>query len=177
VTAECLNCVRLARANEALQRDLENVEVELRVKRAQLTRLRNESEEADESSDLHKQAKVVFLYWKLRCRPNAKTFKGDRQKAVMARLREGYTVFDLMRAIDGAVVGAYVDVKGVRHDDLELICRDAKYVESRFWKLADAYDDAIDLCLRLKIEGSDAEAAAVYDRFIRPARALSAAAA
>ncbi len=47
----------------------------------------------------------------------------------MARLKEGYTLGQLMRAIDGAAAGAYVDDNGKRHDDLELICRNEVKVD------------------------------------------------
>src|SRR4051812_3245747 len=96
---ECLNCVRLSRALDAVRCDLENVEVELRVKRAQLTKLRNVEATDDEPNA--RDARTVFVYWRARLRPLAKTFNGKRRKAVLDQLK-AYTVLDIFDAIDGA---------------------------------------------------------------------------
>lgn len=121
---QCLNCVRLARALEAARLDLENAEVELRVKRAQLTKLRNEVEaEADEDPSAA-DARAVFVYWRGRVRPLAKTFNGKRRKAVVDQLK-AYTVLDLIDAIDGAKATA----KYAAQSELEFICRDATIVD------------------------------------------------
>jgi hypothetical protein len=61
----------------------------------------------------------------------------DRYKNCLARLKQGYTVEQLKQAIDGAVAGGYVDPKGVKHDDAELIFRKADKTD-RFIRLSDA---------------------------------------
>jgi hypothetical protein len=115
---DCLNCRRLMNALEAVQRDLENVEVELRVKRSQLTKARNELDAESEDDPQARDARTVFTYWRCRLKPLAKTFKGKRQRAVLEMLKT-YSVLDLMDAIDGAKVTA----------KLEFICRDASIVD------------------------------------------------
>jgi hypothetical protein len=65
----------------------------------------------------------LFAYWQQQCgHPHAK-LTSDRRAKVRARLNDGTTVEDIRRAIDGAAANAFVDANGVRHDDLELICR------------------------------------------------------
>jgi hypothetical protein len=64
--------------------------------------------------------------------PNAK-FVGKRRKAVIARLKEGYSVEELKEAILGCKGDPFYskgqnDHKTV-YDDLELICRDGTKVE------------------------------------------------
>lgn len=75
-------------------------------------------------------ARELFAYWQERCRhPQAKPTR-DRLRKVVARLREGYTPEQIREAIDGAAVAAFVDEKGKRFDDLELICRTGSKLES-----------------------------------------------
>lgn len=66
---------------------------------------------------------VVYEYWRARCRPRVRKLGGERAGAVRGRLQDGYTVQELLRAVDGARFGAYVTPEGLRKDDLELICR------------------------------------------------------
>ncbi len=51
----------------------------------------------------------------------------NRRRKIKARLREGYTVADLKRAIDGLWASDW-HVENKRHD-LELVCRDAPHVD------------------------------------------------
>jgi hypothetical protein len=72
----------------------------------------------------------LFDYWQQRCgHSQAKATRGRLAK-VRARLREGYTVEQIHRAIDGAAIGAFVNDAGKRFDDLELICRSGEKLES-----------------------------------------------
>jgi hypothetical protein len=128
VAAECLNCVRLSRALEAATRDVGNLEVELRVKRATITKLHKELEGQADDEVSAKDARAVFVYWRCRLHPMAKTFAGKRRRAVLDRLAdkpEPYTVLDLMDAIDGACV----DAKYPAMKELEYICRDGTIVD------------------------------------------------
>lgn len=78
-------------------------------------------------------ARDLFDYWRARCRASSSPqprFTADRRAKVLARLREGYSPDDIRRAIDGAAVAAFVDEKGKRFDDLELICRNGSKLES-----------------------------------------------
>jgi len=72
----------------------------------------------------------LFAFWQQQCgHPHAK-LTSDRRTKIRARLSDGYTVEDVRRAIGGAAVAAFVDDRGKRHDDLELICRNGSKLES-----------------------------------------------
>lgn len=80
------------------------------------------------------QIRAVFGHWLAVMRRNPKTTKLDakREGKIRARLREGRTVEDLCRAIDGCRASSWHmgdNPDGKRHDDVELICRDAAHVE------------------------------------------------
>jgi hypothetical protein len=76
---------------------------------------------------------VVFSHWqKVLNHPNAKLTE-ERRRAINARLGEGYTVDDLMTAIDGCARSAFhlgENDTGQRYDDLTLICRNGSKLES-----------------------------------------------
>jgi hypothetical protein len=50
-----------------------------------------------------------------------------RRRKIRARIREGYSVDDLKRAVDGMMTNPF-NVEG-RHTDVELACRDAEHVD------------------------------------------------
>lgn len=138
---DCDGCGRLRRDLEQMSKrfksllvDFENLQVDLTIKRREVTTLRNEVAKRDRQDPvnqaLHHESEAVFAYWKLRCRPGARVFGDKRRKAVLARLRDGYTPVDMCHGIDGACEDAFVDSKGKRHDDLELICRDEVKLDS-----------------------------------------------
>ena len=83
---------------------------------------------------------TIFEFWKLMTfHPRAK-LGADRVKAINARVREGASPRDFFKAIVGAAFDSFVDDKGKRHDDLELICRGSKKFEDRietFYKVPD----------------------------------------
>lgn len=78
-----------------------------------------------------KQAAVRLIgYWRTECdHPRAKASQ-ERIRAIMARLREGFSEAEIRKAIDGAAADAFVSPSGQRHDDLTLICRNASKLES-----------------------------------------------
>lgn len=82
----------------------------------------------------------VFEYWKqVLNHPKAK-LGDERERAVKARLAQGYTVDDLKRAVDGCAVTPHnmgQNDRGEVYDDLELICRDGGQVE-RFMRNAES---------------------------------------
>ena len=126
----CDLCIEHVKRAAQILNDLESAEHDLRVVRRQRDKARQELADLQAGdADIQKEAQEVYAYWKRRCRPSARTFKGKRQEKVTARLKDGYTVADLKLAIDGAAVGAY-EKDGVRYDDLELICRDAVKVDA-----------------------------------------------
>lgn len=74
-------------------------------------------------------ARALFAYWQEQCGHEQAKFTRDRRAKVEARLAEGYTPDQIRKAIDGAARAAFVDDKGKRHDDLELVCRTGSKLE------------------------------------------------
>ncbi len=72
----------------------------------------------------------VFDHWRTACGHAGAKPTRDRRSKVIARRREGYTLDDIKRAIDGAATAAYVNDAGKRFDDLELICRNGSKLDS-----------------------------------------------
>lgn len=78
------------------------------------------------------QARRVFTHWQEVFNHNRAIFGAKRQRAVEARLKQGFTVERLKQAVDGCRKSAYHQGENKDHqvyDDLELICRDEKHVE------------------------------------------------
>lgn len=73
----------------------------------------------------------LFVYWQQRCNHGTAKLTPERTRAVLGRLRQGYTEAEIRKAIDGAAEAAYQnDDNGKRYDDLELICRNGTKLES-----------------------------------------------
>lgn len=135
---ECEDCERKDRALAALQVDLDNANVDLTVKRRRIKALENELAEKRKQDPLYDTAERIFEFWRTKCRPDARTFSEDRAKAVLARLKDrdpsnptepAYTPRYICEAVLGAAASPYVDPKGKRHNDLELICRTGRKLE------------------------------------------------
>lgn len=79
-----------------------------------------------------RNAREVYAHWVAQRQavlPDAMApmFNDKRRRAVQARLREGFTVEQLKRAVEGMLCTAFNVEKGFT--DLELCCRDASHVE------------------------------------------------
>ena len=72
---------------------------------------------------------IVFDYWRVRCNHPRARLDAARGQAIKARLQAGHSVEDLVLAMDGAALDAWVDTKGKRHDKLTLILRDEEHLE------------------------------------------------
>ncbi len=79
----------------------------------------------------------LFAFWQEATRHPQAKLTDERRRKIRQRLDEGYTVEQIRQAIRGAAVGAFVDERGKRYDDLELICRNGTKLES-FIDRADA---------------------------------------
>ncbi|MEW6212726.1 MAG: hypothetical protein AB1631_30655 [Acidobacteriota bacterium] len=83
-------------------------------------------------NDLARKAQEAFDYWRERLNhPDAK-FTDDRRRKVVARLREGYTLEQIKRGIDGCAASSFHRGENDTHtlfDDLELICRSGSKLE------------------------------------------------
>ncbi len=124
----CAECERLRAAVEALTVDLENAQVDLLVKRRQLAAKKLAEMERFRAHPKYADAERLFAYWQEQCgHPRAQLGPG-RLPTLLARL-EDYTPREIATAIRGAAVAPYVDDKGIRHDELELICRNEVKLE------------------------------------------------
>lgn len=84
------------------------------------------------------RAQDVFDYWASRVGRVSAKFTPKRERAVKARLKDGYTVERLLAAIDGCLATPWNRGENPGHqkyDDLELICRNGENVE-RFERTA-----------------------------------------
>lgn len=112
--------------------DLENAEVALRVERRKVKALQKELEQRQLQHVKAAEIEEVFLYWRQVLRGDSPRVKlgTKRRKVIAGRLDDGHTVQDIKDAIDGASFDAFVGANGVRHDDIELICRDEVKLEN-----------------------------------------------
>jgi hypothetical protein len=109
------------------------------------------------SCAINDKVRPLFDYWRTKCGHPKALLTLDRKTKVIARLREGYSEADIRQAIDGAAKHAFVDDRGVRYDDLELICRSGSKLEG-FIQRAGATRSAAAAPV------SSAELAAAFDR-------------
>jgi hypothetical protein len=79
------------------------------------------------------QEKVIFEYWRVTMgKGHTVKFGNDRRQKVRARLREGYTVEQIKRAIDGCAGSAFHRGENDGHreyNDLTLICQTSAKLE------------------------------------------------
>jgi hypothetical protein len=102
------------------------------------------SRRAPANDEVAERAWEVFCYWRDATKAlgekegrrtpggRARVWNDKRKKAVIARLKEGYTVEQLKQAVDGCLLSPWhrgQNPSGVTYDDLELICRDATKVD------------------------------------------------
>jgi hypothetical protein len=135
----CAACAQQKRRADSIAIDLDNAEVGMRALRREVARLKGELAKERKADPNFETAERVYLYWKERLSPRSRAFGEDRQKAVLARLNEGYTELELKKAVEGAKVDAYTDAKGKTHNDLELICRSDRMVR----RFITAYEAAV----------------------------------
>lgn len=89
--------------------------------------------------DVGTDVRAVFVYWQ-QVMGHARAHLDDkREKAIKARLKDGYSVADLCRAIDGCAKSPYHmgqnDSQAI-YDDIELICRNGPKVDGFIKKAA-----------------------------------------
>jgi hypothetical protein len=85
-----------------------------------------------ETSKFVKNAHAIFTYWQtVMGMPRAK-FLPERKFKIEARLREGFTPEDIMRAIDGCAVSPWhmgENPNSKKYNDITLICRNGTKLE------------------------------------------------
>lgn len=137
---------------EELLEDLKNAEAALRVERRLRKRAEKELADRQHRRAEAEDARIVFDYWNQTIKGGrAKSFEGKREKNVLDRLQGGYGIEDLCRAIDGAAIDAFAK-DGRVYNDLELICRDATYVD-RFIEAADRHLERVQDWIELESFG------------------------
>ena len=108
----------------------------------------NRQSEAPASNAMYAEGvRLVFEHWQtVHGHPAARLGKSDskRYKAIAGRLKDGYTVEQLCRAVNGCKNSSHhmgrdpkSNPSGTIFDDIELICRDAAHVD-KFVRLAAA---------------------------------------
>lgn len=83
-------------------------------------------------------ARRVFGFWCEHMKHPKAALDAKREKAIVARLRDGYSAEDLIQAVRGCKLTPHNMGKNDRqtvYDDIELICRDAAHVD-RFIRAA-----------------------------------------
>lgn len=98
----------------------------------------------DTKISLVEQARRVFRFWAEFMKHPKAALDAKREKAITARLRDGYSVDDLILAVKGCKLTPHNMGKNDRnqvYDDIELICRDAAHVD-RFIRNASAENGA-----------------------------------
>lgn len=112
------------------------------------TSIRERKKDMSSSSNIDvfvARATEIFEYWKLVTEHPKAQFSPKRQKCVRGRLKDGFSVDELMFAIEGCKESEFHNGQNEAYrvyDDLELICRDAtkveQFIEMRF-RNADLY--------------------------------------
>lgn len=115
----CTRCMEL-------QAQVDELEADLRSKRATISRLRGR----DDTPQITEDVRAVFDYWRQACgHPHAK-LDAKRAKLIAARLRT-YGLKRCMRAIDGAAYApARNEATGKPYDQIDLIMRNTEKFES-----------------------------------------------
>lgn len=84
------------------------------------------------SSELKTQVREIFEYWQRTMDHPQSKLIATRERAIAARLREGYTVDQVKAAIDGCRRSPFHQGQndvGAVYDDLTLICRNGAKLE------------------------------------------------
>lgn len=136
-TCHCPSCGEVLDILIAKQATIRDLERELRVRRATITRMRNDRDGQEAMHPLAEPGREVFEHWRAKLAPKAREFTGARFDAVVARLGAGASVEELKQAIDGIALFPYVGRGGraahgkatERQAELALICRSESHVQ------------------------------------------------
>lgn len=105
------------------------------------------------------QVKAIFAYWQARLNHPKSILTPARHRCIEARLKEGYALDEIKRAIDGCLASPFHqgdnDQKAV-YDDIELICRNGQKVEMFIAKVSPANGHANGLARQLDEAGNQA---------------------
>lgn len=128
----CEHCARKDKALAAMELDMANAEAQMKAYRRQIGALKGELQDKMRMAPFDAEAAVIFEYWRDTLSPGARSFSGDRRKAVLARLNEtvkakggrepAYSPKYVCEAIKGAAI------RGKAYD-LKWICKDGSNLE------------------------------------------------
>lgn len=117
-----------------LQAENAELERELKAQRRRIATLLRlvEGQEDRRRETYIDAAREIYAYWREQCHPDAHDMAPGkkREKNIIARLAEGYSVAYIKRAIDGAKRAPNRSDHGEAYDDIELICREQPKLES-----------------------------------------------
>lgn len=126
----------------------QDAEKDLAVKRAQVTKLKNELAGKRKADPMFDTAFKCWAYWKLKCKPKARKMSEPQLKALLGVLNAklpdseepAYPPRYVCEAILGASLDHYVDPKGKAHLGVELICSKLEDFHERYerWKARQA---------------------------------------
>lgn len=134
----CEHCAKYKARAEVAESDLLLSENEIRQLRRGLAATQGELARRHTEAPEMRRAKALWRYYLARLEKNENRMKfGDkRQRAVVARLREGRSASYIARAIDGLAEAYFTSSSGVRFDDIELVCRNEVTLE-RYYAIAE----------------------------------------
>ena len=116
-----------------LEEVIAGLERDLRAKRTTITKLENALTDKAEAHALYPQAEIVFAHWKRACNHPRSLLGEKRREAILSRLKEGYTVEQLCKAVDGLAYDPNQKPRKngsmERYDDLEIAMRSDQNVE------------------------------------------------
>jgi hypothetical protein len=119
---------------EELERELQDAERDLRAKRRLITKLQKDKERERQNFEQREVVFKLFEFWQQRCQKPRSQCTADRFDALRKALESGYTPRQVALAIAGAAYDPFVtkakNGREIKHNDLELICRDGKHLES-----------------------------------------------
>ena len=84
-------------------------------------------------SDKPDDIQILFAYWQEIHNHKRAKLDLSRKKKIKARLKDGYSVEEIKMAIEGCKLSAHhmgKNENGTIYDDIELICRDSKHIDS-----------------------------------------------
>lgn len=93
---------------------------------------RNDHGDLDHRKSIAAQARSVFAFWQEHLNHPRSIFDSKRERAVTARLKDGFTVEQLKTAVRGCKLTPFNMGQNDRHtvyDDIQIICESAKNVE------------------------------------------------
>lgn len=130
VVSACKGCGTLnEEAHDLLEQKeeaLRDLELDLRKLRARVKTLKGDQQKGEKNDPYFDDAWACFRYWREILAPRAKEFTGERFSFTVARLRAGWDVADICKAIDGAKAGPPDRRSDDRKTDLTSIVRNEK---------------------------------------------------